>query len=236
MNLELTWPEDARVPTGRNISDVEKWASIAAGTGMAIYGLSRLRSNGWLWAGLGGLLLRRGLTAHCDIYAALRVNTAATDTRTALGGSRGINVLESTTIDRPIPELYRFWRNLENLPRVMRHLESVEKMTDTISRWRAKGPAGSTVEWEAEFYNEVPNKLLAWRSLEGSSVVSAGSVKFDEAGAEGTRVTVHLQYSPPGGRLGAAVAKLLGADAATQIREDLKGFKRLVEGTEVKYR
>ncbi len=230
MSVELTWPEDAPAAAGRNISDVEKWASIAAGTGLAIYGLSRLRSDGWLWTGLGGLLLRRGVTSHCDVYAALGVNTAASDTRTALGGSRGVNVLESITIARPIPELYRFWRNLENLPRVMRHLESVEKMTDTISRWRAKGPAGTVVEWEAEFYNEVPDKLLAWRSLEGSSVVSAGSVNFDDVGAgRGTRVTVHLQYSPPGGKLGATVAKLLGADAATQIRGDLREFKRLVE-------
>jgi uncharacterized membrane protein len=204
---------------------------------MAISDLPALPWDGGLCAGLGGLLLRRGVTAHCDVYAALGVNTAASDTRSALGGSRGVNVLESITIDRPIPELYRFWRNLENLPRVMRHLESVEKMTDTISRWRVKGPAGTIVEWEAEFYNEVPDKLLAWRSLEGSSVVSAGSVHFDDAGAgRGTRVTVHLQYSPPGGRFGATIARLIGADAATQIREDLRGFKRLVEGTEVKYR
>jgi uncharacterized membrane protein len=229
MNLELIWPEDRR-----NISGVEKWASITAGTGLALYGLSRLRRNGWLWAGLGGLLLRRGVTAHCDIYEAIGVNTAASDTRAVLGGSRGVNVLESVTINRSISELYRFWRNLENLPRFMRHLESVEKMTDSISRWRAKGPAGSTIEWEAEIYNEVPDKLIAWRSLDGSTVISAGSVNFDSAGpARGTRVTVHLQYSPPGGKLGAKVAKLFGADAETEIREDLRHFKQLLEAGEV---
>jgi uncharacterized membrane protein len=116
----------------------------------------------------------------------------------------------------------------------MRHLESVEKMTDSISRWRAKGPASSTVEWEAEIYNEVPDKLIAWRSLDGSTVISAGSVNFDSAGAaRGTRVTVHLQYSPPGGKLGAKVAKLFGADAETEIREDLRHFKQLLEAGEV---
>jgi len=239
MNLELTWPEDAmdaRARTRQNISGLEKWASIAAGTGLAVYGLSRLKSNGWLWAGLGGLLLRRGVTAHCDVYEALGVNTAGTasDTRAALRGSRGVNVLESVTINRSIPELYRFWRNLENLPEFMRHLESVEKATDTISRWRAKGPGSMTVEWEAEIYNEVPDKLIAWRSLEGSDVVSAGSVNFDDAGAgRGTRVTVHLQYSPPGGKLGAKIAKLFGADAETEIREDLRHFKQLLEAGEV---
>jgi len=239
MNLELTWPEDARdahARAGRNISDLEKWVSLAAGTGLALYGLSRLRSNGWLWTGLGGLLLRRGVTAHCDVYEALGVDTSAatSSTRAALRGSRGVNVLESVTINRSIPELYRFWRNLENLPQFMSHLQSVDKMTDTISRWRAKGPAGVIVEWEAEIHNEVPDKLIAWRSLETSQVISAGSVNFDDAGpGRGTRVTVHLQYSPPGGKLGAKVAKLFGADAETEIREDLRRFKQLIEAGEV---
>jgi uncharacterized membrane protein len=239
MSVELTWPDDARdvrVRSKRNISGLEKWTSIGAGAGLAAYGLGRLRSNGWFWAGLGGLLLRRGITAHCDVYEALGVSTAPipSDTRAALRGRRGVNVLEGVTINRSIEELYRFWHNLENLPQFMRHLVSVERITDTISRWRAKGPAGTIVEWEAEIYNEVPNKLIAWRSLQGSDVVSAGSVNFDEAGpGRGTRVTVHLQYSPPGGKLGAKVAKLFGKDAETKIREDLGRFKQLVEIGEV---
>jgi len=135
---------------------------------------------------------------------------------------------ESVLISRPISELYRFWRNLENLPRFMSHLESVERITDTLSRWRAKAPAGTTVEWNAEIINEVPDQVIGWRSIEGSDVVSAGSVNFDEAG-RGTRVRVRLQYSPPGGKLGDAVARLIGSDAATQIRQDLQRFKQLVE-------
>ena len=239
--MELVFPEDADVATarsGRNISDLEKWLSIAAGSGLALYGLSRLKRNGWLLAGIGGLLLRRGVTQHCDVYEALGLNTAvsASDTRAALGGARGVNVLESVTINRSLEELYRFWRNLENLPQFMRHLASVEKITDTISHWKATGPAGVTVEWDAEVYNEVPNKLIAWRSLEGADVVSAGSVNFDRA-ANGmaTRVTVHLQYSPPMGKVGAAVARLFGADAETEIREDLQRFTNSIEqgqGTE----
>jgi len=235
MNMELVFPEDAddvAIRSGRNISDVEKWLSIAAGTGLALYGLSRLKRNGWLMAGLGGLLLRRGVTQHCDVYEALGMNTAASpqDTRAALAGARGVNVLESVTISRSIEELYRFWRNLENLPQFMRHLESVTKITDTISHWHARGPAGMTVEWDAEIYNEVPNKLIAWRSIEGSDVVSAGSVNFDRAASgQATRVTVHLQYSPPLGKVGAAVARAFGADAETEIREDLQSFKRMIE-------
>lgn len=239
MDMDLMFPDDARdarARSDRNLSEVERWASIAAGAGLTIYGLSRLKRNGWLLAGLGGLLLRRGITAHCDLYEAVGVNTSADpgDTRAALRGPRGVNVLESVTINRPIEDLYRFWRNLENLPQFMRHLESVEKVTDTISHWRAKGPADYIVEWDAEIHNEVPNKLIAWRSLEGADVVSAGSVNFDAAAAgRGTRVTVHMQYSPPGGKVGAAVAKLFGRDAETEIREDLRRFKQLVEAGEV---
>jgi uncharacterized membrane protein len=239
MNMELTFPDDARdrrARSDRNLSDFERWASIAAGAGLAAYGLSRLKSNGWLYAGVGALLVRRGVTAHCDLYDVIGVNTVgvADDTRAALRGPRGINVLESVTINQPIELLYRFWRNLENLPQFMRHLESVEKVTDTISHWRANGPAGSVVEWDAEIFNEIPNKLIAWRSLEHSDVVSAGSVNFDEAGADrGTRIRVRLQYSPPGGKIGGAVAKLLRRDAATEIREDLRRFKQLLEAGEV---
>ena len=215
---------------------MKKLPSIAVLDWLIAYGLSWLKSHGWLYAGLGALALRRGVTAHCDLYEQFGINTADTadDPRAALRGSRGVNVLESVTINRPIELLYRFWRNLENLPQFMRHLESVEKVTDTISHWRAKGPAGTVVEWDAEIFNEIPNKLIAWRSLEGADVVSAGSVNFDPAAAgQGTRVTVHLQYSPPGGKVGAAIARLLGADAETEIREDLRRFKQLLEAGEV---
>ena len=238
--MELEFPADAdesRVRSGRNISDVERWVSLAAGAGLAVYGLTRRKSAGWVLTALGGMLMQRGATGHCHTYEAYGINTAGTgeDTRRALGGSAGTHVEESVTINRPIEELYRFWRNLENLPQFMHHLESVERVTDTLSRWRARGPGGKIVEWNAEIINEVPNKVIGWRSIEGSDVVSAGSVNFDDAGPGlGTRVLVHLQYSPPGGKVGAAVARLLGRDAATEIREDLQRFKQLVETGEAK--
>jgi uncharacterized membrane protein len=218
------------------MSDVDRWLSLAAGTGLALYGISRRKPAGWVLAGVAGMLLQRGATGHCHAYDALGVNTAGTgeDTRRALSGSAGTHVEESVTINRPIEELYRFWRNLENLPQFMHHLDSVERVTDTLSRWRAKGPGGKIVEWNAEIINEVPNKVIGWRSIEGSDVVSAGSVNFDDEGpGRGTRVQVHLQYSPPGGKVGAAVARLLGRDAATEIREDLRRFKQILETGEV---
>jgi uncharacterized membrane protein len=236
--MELQFPDDvqdARVRSGRNISDMERWLSMVAGVGLAAYGVSRRRPAGWVLAGLGAMLLERGWTGHCRTYEMFGLNTAGTgqDTRRALGGSAGIVIDESITINRSISELYRFWRNLENLPRVMSHLESVERITDTLSRWRAKGPGGADVEWNAEIINEVPDKVIGWRSIEGSDVVSAGSVNFDEV-AGGTRVRVRLQYSPPGGRVGAAVARVMGHDPATEIREDLRKFKSSVEDSELR--
>ena len=234
--MELDFPQDvreARVREGRNISDAERWLSIAAGVGLATYGLTKRRgATAWMLAAFGGLLVRRGMSGHCHTYELFGINTAGTgqDTRRALGGNAGVLVDESVTINQPVEMLYRFWRNLENLPRVMRHLESVERITDTLSRWRAKGPANTGVEWNAEIINEIPNRLIAWRSIEGSDVVSAGSVHFDDHGpGRGTRVRVRLQYNPPGGKVGAAIVKVLGHDAATEIREDLKQFKESVE-------
>jgi uncharacterized membrane protein len=237
--MDAVYPGDAneaQVRTGRNISEIERWGSIAAGVSLAAYGLSRRRAPGWVAAGLGALLVRRGVSGHCETYEMLGVNTAGTgqDTRRALSGSAGVNVEESVTINRPVELLYRFWRNLENLPQFMHHLESVERVTDTLSRWRAKGPGGTTVEWTAEIINEVPNKVIGWRSTEGSDVVSAGSVNFDDAGpGRGTRVRVRLQYSAPGGKVGAAVARLMGRDPATEIREDLRQFKQMLETGEI---
>jgi uncharacterized membrane protein len=233
--IELQFPADAQeavVRSGRNISDTEKWLSIAAGTGLALYGISRRSKAGWLMTAIGGMLLQRGATGHCPIYESLGLNTAGTgdDTRRALGGAAGEHVDESIAINRPVQDLYRFWRNLENLPYFMNHLERVERITDTLSRWRAKGPADRPFEWTAEIINEKPDKVIAWRSIEGSEVVSAGSVNFEEVEpGRATRIRVRLQYSPPGGRLGAAVAKLFGRDAATEIREDLQRLKQMIE-------
>jgi len=232
--MVMEFPDDVRermVREGRNISETERRVSVAAGVGLAAYGVSRRSGAGWMLAGLGALLVRRGMSGHCHTYSLFGINTAGTgsDTRQALGGSAGVIVEESITINRPIEELYRFWRNLENLPRVMSHLQSVERITDTLSRWRAKGPAGTEVEWNAEIINDVANQVIGWRSIEASDVVSAGSVNFDEAGTGGTRIRVRLQYSPPGGKVGDTIARWLGRDAATEIREDLQRFKQVVE-------
>jgi len=231
-----------------NVGRVERWLSMAAGGALAAYALQRREVPGGAAAIAGAALLYRGATGHCDVYQALGVNRAdgngarqygtgviadrGSDTRAQLGGRRGIHVEESVTINRPLRELYRFWRNFENLPKFMNHLDSVSTRDEGVSHWVAKGPAGMRVEWDARIINEVQDKVIGWQSLDGSTISTAGSVNFDED-PHGTRVTVHLQYNPPGGRLGAAVAKLFGEEPNQTIREDLRRFKQLMEAGEI---
>ena len=150
------------------------------------------------------------------------------DTRQQLGGSAGLHVAESVTVNRPIGDVFRFWRNVENLPQFMDHLVSVSQREMGISHWVAKGPAGSRVEWDARIINEIDGRLIGWQSLDGSMVSTAGSVNFRET-PRGTEVRVHLQYSPPAGKAGAAVARLFREEPGIQIREDLQRFKQLME-------
>ncbi|HYE02535.1 MAG TPA: SRPBCC family protein, partial [Phycisphaerales bacterium] len=146
----------------------------------------------------------------------------------------GIHVEKAVTINRPAEELYRFWRQLENLPRVMGHLERVEVIDNTRSHWVAKAPAGFEVEWDAEIINDEPGALIAWKAVEGSQVPNAGSVRFLPAPpGRGTEVKVTLEYLPPAGRLGAAIAKLFGEEPSQQVRDDLARFKQLMESGEI---
>ena len=146
----------------------------------------------------------------------------------------GNRVDDSVTINRPVEELFRFWRNFENLPRFMGHLESVKVLSDRRSHWVVKGPAGTRFEWDAEIHNEKPNELIAWRSLNGE-VNHAGTVLFRPiADGKATEVRVELRYEPPAGALGTAVAKLFGEEPSQQVAEDLRRFKQVMEMSEAR--
>ena len=152
----------------------------------------------------------------------------------SVGRRQGIKVEESVTINRPVLEVYRFWRNFENLPRFMDHLEAVTVIDDARSHWVAKGPAGTKVEWDAIIHNEIDDELIAWRSLPGSEVNNAGSVHFTPTpDGNGTDVRVVLSYEPPAGKVGAAVAKLLGEEPSKQVADDLRRFKQVMDSGDV---
>jgi len=216
-----------------NVGKVERGASVMAGTMLAYLGLKRKDWTGAGMALLGTAFLRRGITGFCYTYQALGIRTAAS----AQGGNvsvpyeLGVRVDEAVTIDRPRAEVYQFWRNLENLAQFMEHVESVRTQPGEMkSHWVAKGVGGKRMEWDAEIINDIPNRLIAWRSLENSDVANAGSVHFaDASGGRGTEVKVELQYNPPGGAVGALVSKLFGGEPSDQIRADLKRLKTQME-------
>ena len=150
------------------------------------------------------------------------------------GGNQGVHAKASCIVNRAPDEVYRFWRSFDNLPRFMRHLESVRELGDGRSHWVAKGPAGTTVEWDATIIADVPGEVITWRSLEGSDVDNAGAVRFEAAtGNRGTIVKVNIQYNPPAGIVGAAVAKLFGEEPEQQLDDDLRRFKQVMEVGEV---
>src|SRR5689334_22183991 len=193
-----------------NLSDTERFASAVGGALLAVYGISQRSKSGAMIAAAGGALIVRGATGFCPGYAAVGIDTRRSDTKEALAGERGTPVETAITIARPHDELYRFWRKLENLPAIMPHLVSVKDLGEKRSHWIAKAPGGRTVEWDAEIINDNENELIGWRTLNGSDVVSAGSVRFKPTGRGETMVHVHLQYEPPAGKVGATIAWLLG--------------------------
>jgi uncharacterized membrane protein len=235
------------------VNGIERLLSVAAGGALAAYGLKRKD-----WAGLaagvvGGVLVERGVSGHCAMYDAAGLTSAADEGRRFAmphheegltrqhGGSASVDakkakrVIQTFTIFGRMPgELYDYWRNLENLPRILQHLESVKEVDARRSRWVAKAPAGQTVAWDAEIINDVPGEVIAWRSLPGAGVPNAGAVTFREApGGRGTEIKVNLEYEPPLGKLGVAVAKLFGEEPSVQVREDLRRYKNLMEAGEI---
>jgi uncharacterized membrane protein len=151
---------------------------------------------------------------------------------TSVPAGHGVKVEKSIVINRPASDVYRYWRNLSNLPRFMQHIRYIS-VQGKWSRWVAKGPLGFNVAWDAEIITDRPNEVIAWRSLEGSDVDNAGSVHFQPEGEGATRVTVTLKYNPPAGRLGAAVAHVFGQDLEPLVEEDLQRFKHLMEAGEL---
>jgi len=217
-----------------NISQTERILSaIGGGIILASTNLRKPTPSSMALALIGGDLLRRGITGHSYAYDALGVRPvpkgqgAAT---TAIPYQLGIRVDRAVAIERPREEVFRFWRHFPNLPQFMQHLASVTENGGGRSHWAVNGPGGRVFEWDAVIHNEIPNELIAWRSLPGAEVDSAGSVWFkDVPRGHGTEVKVELQYNPPAGTVGALFATLLGKQPARQIEEDLDRLKHMLE-------
>lgn len=154
--------------------------------------------------------------------------------RIVVRGDRGVKVTRAVTIRRPAEALYAFWRDLENLPRIIKHPVTIQRVSDIASHWTVSAPGDRKVEWDAVVINDEPGRLIAWRSREDAEIPNAGTVRFAPApGDEGTEVTVSLEYDPPAGKLGALLAKLTGEEPAQQVGEALRRFKALMEAGEI---
>lgn len=247
---DQAWQQDQGRSCSRgrcpNVGMAERVVSIAAGAALAAYGLFRAQRGRLPFAAAGVALATRGATGHCGLYSRLGVSTAESDAgadsnrggeeseATVIPAQHGEKVEKAVTINRSAAELYSFWREVENLPKVMSHLRRVEALDRQRSHWVADGALGRTVEWDAEITGDRENEMIAWQSLPGSTIDTAGSVHFKELSHNrGTQVTVSLKYDPPGGKVGAWIAALTGDGLKQKLTEDLRNFKRQMETGEV---
>jgi len=212
-----------------NIDQPERWASVAAGTMLAVAGLRRKSALGALVAAGGAALIARGSSGHCPAYARLGAGAASEASET----SAGITVNEAVTVNQPAEVVYATWRDLERLPTFIPALESVTRLDDRRSHWVVNGPAGRQFEWNADAVSDVPNERLAWRTVADADVSSEGTVRFTRSrGGRETIVHVQLQYEPPVAKASALAAWLMGKEPGQLVREALRRFKSFMEAGE----
>ncbi len=145
-----------------------------------------------------------------------------------------VRVTQSIAINRPPEQVYQFWHDVQNFPRFMYHVQSVEDLGEGRTHWVTRGPGGRSIEWDSEITADEPNALIAWRSLADADLDNSGSVRFEaRPGGRGTIVRVVFDYFPPGGLAGAALAKMLGGSPEQKIDDDLRRLKQIIETGEV---
>lgn len=217
-------PEPQSQKENGDASDSERWASLIGGGALVLMGLKERSLRGALMALAGGGLVYQAATKQSTIKQA----------QEALGIGQAIKVEKTVTINKPAAELYTFWHNFENLPTFMKHLQSVTVYDAQRSHWIAKAPLETKVEWDAQIIRDEPNQLIAWASVEGAEIDHSGFVRFRPAtGGRGTEVKVVIEYNPPGGAVGGAIAKLFGEAPEQQIGDELNRFKQLMEAGEI---
>lgn len=200
-------------------SPTTRLASSVTGALLVSYGVARRDVPGMLLAS-GGV----GLVACAGTNLGLR-------RLTGMGaGRRAVDIQKTINVAAPIEDIFEFWSAYENFPRFMANVRDVRPSRQPgRSRWTVSGPAGTTVEFDALLTEFIPNKVIAWKTVEGSAVGHAGIVRFDSNGDGTTRISIRMSYNPPAGRIGHAAARLFGADPKTQMDADLARMKTLLE-------
>lgn len=213
-----------------NVGPSERAISLLAGTWMVVWALARARPLSLFAAVTGGALLRRGVTGKSALYRALQIDTQRPGAPYAgVDPSRAVLAEAWVTIDRPVGELYEYWRRLQNLPQFMTELDRVTRLEKGGWRWIAEGPFGRPIEWEAEVTQDIELQRIAWRSREGSVLPNEGWVEFHPTTRGGTEVWVRLYQEPIGGELGAWFGRLVGRDPQRMLARDLARLKQILE-------
>ena len=233
--MPLTYQPFANAPEVRkidkdlrmNVADDERIISAAAGGGLILAGLARGGVGRLLLLGAGGALLCRAWTGRCPWYDYQRIDKRHGSR--GIRGRRGTKIEQSVEVKCPPDVLYRQWRNLSELPKIMRHVESVEERSNNKSHWKVKTRTGAPLEWDAEIINDEEGRMIAWQTLPGAIVRNAGSVWFELAASGATRVKVALEFDPPAGPVGITLANLLGRSPEAELTADLERFKEFAE-------
>lgn len=227
---------ETELPSG-NVGSLDRVISAVAGIAVVAYSVVKAVRSPWraVFALAGAPLLARAIRGYSGLYDLLGVSSVhKKDQHSGAEPELSKYVEASETIQVAPLELYNFWKQFDNLPRFMEHLERVERLPDGGWRWVAKAPAGKDVEWEADVTQDISGRLIAWRSRPGSQIANEGTVEFVQApGDRGTEVRVRLMYEPPAGSLGVLVARLFGEEPKQQITDDLMRLKRLIEIGEI---
>ena len=206
-----------------NVSQAERGFSLLAGAYLLYDALGKEKKSG-LEAVLAGYLLFRGASGNCAAYDA--IGKTKPDNR-----SRNVNNRISQVVNKPRNIVYKFWRDFENLPLFMEHLNNVTSLKDGNSLWEAKIPGGiGTITWKSEIVKERPNELLGWRSLPDSPLNSWGKIEFkDDLDGLGTEVKVVISYHAPGGIAGEGAARFFNPVFKEMLEEDVANFKWFIE-------
>ncbi|QSB25481.1 SRPBCC family protein [Flavobacterium sp. CLA17] len=219
-NLTITGNGTAKSFLKTNVSTLERILMVTSGAYLLYNGLSN-KNKSITKTGAGGAMLLRGISGYCPVYDAAGhlMNDKASN----------VNIRLNTVINKPVSEVFAFWRNLENLPKFMNHLDSIKTIDANISEWTAKGPAGiGTISWKARIVKDRKDRLLSWNSLEGSSIRNAGKIKFKDNGSS-TALDITISYHAPLGIAGESAAKLLNPYFEKMVKNDIASLKEYLE-------
>lgn len=215
-----------------NLTRVDRWAYVAGGLALVAWGLSRRGAVRTGAAGLGGWLLYQAYSGYNPMFEPLGIRVNREPAESEAGET--IVLDQAITINADRQTLYDYWRDFTNLPNFAPRLTRVEVLDDRNSRWHVRAAQGREVVWESEITHDRPGSEIAWRSLHNTALTHFGSVHFRDApGGRGTVVAVHLEYVPPVGALGAALARMTGQAPERYVTDALRRLKQLVEVGEI---